>query len=316
VRYLKGILAMSAFDAYCDIEGSIKGTVLIDEPMARHTSFRIGGPASLYIECATLADISRSLEVLKIHDMPWCIVGKGSNLLVNDSGFKGAVLTLGREFKYFSFPDEELGEHLLVAGAGVMLSNLVQSAFKGGYSGLEFCVGIPGTFGGALFMNAGSSTEWISTMVDSLTVLRPNQGLVRYEGGQLPWSYRRSGIPVGEVVVEGSLRVKKGHLPSIRAKMEALQKRRRKEQPLTVPNGGSIFRNPPDASAGQLIDSLGLKGFSVGGAHVSEVHANFIVNDGQATAQDVVALIVHIRERVKEEYGQELQPEIRFIGFA
>ncbi|MCL1847839.1 MAG: UDP-N-acetylmuramate dehydrogenase [Coriobacteriia bacterium] len=308
---------MSAFDAYCDIEGSIKGTVLLDEPMGRHTSFRIGGPASLFIECACLADISRCLEVLSAHDLPWCVIGKGSNLLVDDAGFNGAVLTLGSEFKYFSFPDETEGERLLVAGAGVLLSNLVQDAFKNGYSGLEFCVGIPGTFGGALYMNAGTGSEGMGGIVDSITVLRPGEGLKRYGNSDLPWHYRRSGVPTGEIVVEGRLRVKKGHLPSIRAKMEANLKRRRRNQPLTVPSAGSVFRNPPDsdASAAQLIEKLGLKGYTVGGARVSEVHANFIVNEGQATAQDVVAIIQHIRRCVKEGYGQELQPEIRFIGF-
>jgi len=307
---------VSAFEAYCDIEGSIKGTVLIEEPMARHTSFRIGGPASLYIECACLSDINRSLEVLKAHSLPWLIVGKGSNLLVSDEGYKGAILTLGQEFKYFSFPDESQGERQLIAGAGVMLSNLVQDAFRDGYSGLEFCVGIPGTFGGALYMNAGSSTEWMGSIVDSITVLRPEQGLVLYEGRDLPWQYRKSGIPMGEVIVEGRLRVKKGHLSSIRAKMEGSLKRRRKSQPLNVPSAGSVFQNPEGISAGQMIESLGLKGFSVGGARVSDVHANFIVNNGQATAADVVALVIYIRERIKEEYGQELQPEIRFVGFS
>ena len=306
---------MTAFDAYCDIEGSIKGTVLVGEPMARHTSYRIGGPAALFIECATLADINRSLEVLKCYGLPWQVIGKGSNLLVADEGYKGAILTLGQEFKYFSFPDESKGERQLIAGAGVMLSVLVQDAFRDGFSGLEFCVGIPGTFGGALFMNAGSSEEWMGNIVDTITVLRPGEGLVLYEGRELPWQYRRSGIPAGEIIVEGRLRVKKGHLSSIRAKMEGSLKRRRKSQPLNVPSAGSVFQNPEGASAGQLIESLGLKGFSVGGARVSDVHANFIVNDGQATAADVVKLIVHIRTVVKEEYGQELQPEIRFIGF-
>ena len=307
---------MSTFDAYCDIEGSIKGTVSYNEPMARHTSFRIGGPASLFIECACLADINRCLEVLVAHGLPWCVIGKGSNLLVSDEGFEGAVLTLGQEFRYFTFPDEAKGEQLLVAGAGVILSNLVQASFKNGYTGLEFCVGIPGTLGGALFMNAGTATEWIGSIVDSITVLRPREGLVFYDAHELPWLYRRSGISPGEIVVEGRLRVKKGHLSSIRAKMEGSLKRRRKSQPVTVPNAGSIFCNPPGAFAGQLIDSLGLKGYAVGGARVSDLHANFIVNEGQASATDVLAVIKHLRDRVKEEYGQELQPEIRFIGFS
>jgi UDP-N-acetylmuramate dehydrogenase len=309
-------MAMAGFDAYCDLEGTVRGTVLYDEPMARHTSYRLGGPAALYIECASIADINRCFEVFQNHGLPWCVMGKGSNLLVSDEGFDGAIITLGREFKRFSFPDESEGESLLVAGAGVILSNLVQDAFKSGYAGLEFFVGIPGTFGGALFMNAGSATEWIGSLVESITVLRPEQGLVRYEAHELPWTYRRSGIPVGEIIVEGDLRVKKGHLGQIRAKMEASLRRRRKNQPLTIPNAGSVFRNPPDASAGQIIENLGLKGYAVGGASVSELHANFIVNNGTATAADVIAIIMHIRERVREEYGYELQPEIRFIGFS
>ena len=307
---------MTAFDAYCEIEGSIKGSVLIDEPMARHTSYRIGGPASLFVECAALADINRTVEVLKYYGIPWQVIGKGSNLLVSDEGYKGAILKLGKEFKYFSFPNEAKGEYQLVAGAGVSLPSLVQDAFRDGFSGLEFCVGVPGTFGGALFMNAGTAEEWIGAIVHSVTVLRPGQGLALYEGRDLPWQYRRSGIPAGEIIVEGRLRVKKGHLSSIRAKMEGALKRRRKSQPLNAFSAGSVFQNPEGASAGQLIESLGLKGFSVGGARVSEVHANFIVNDGKATAADVVTLIMHIRKLVKEEYGQELQPEIRFIGFS
>jgi UDP-N-acetylmuramate dehydrogenase len=307
---------MAGFDAYCDLEGTIEGTVSYNEPMARHTSYRIGGPAALYVECASVADINRCLAVFAEHGLSWCVTGKGSNLLVSDEGFAGAVITLGSDFKHFSFPDETEGENLLVAGAGVILSTLVQSAFKNGYSGLEFSVGIPGTLGGALFMNAGTTTEWIGAIVASLTVLRPACGLVRYEAHELSWAYRRGAIPTGEVIVEAGLRVKKGHLGQIRAKMEASLKRRRKTQPLTVPNAGSVFRNPPGASAGQLIEEIGLKGYAVGGAHVSEVHANFIVNDGTATAADVIAIIMYIRKRVKEEYGTELQPEIRFVGFS
>jgi UDP-N-acetylmuramate dehydrogenase len=307
---------MSAFDAYCDLEGTIKGSILYDEPMARHTSYRIGGPASLFIACDTIADIKRCFEVIHEHGLAWCVIGKGSNLLVSDAGFNGAVITLGSEFKTFSFPSEEEGESLLVSGAGATLSTLVQKAFNGGYSGLEFCVGIPGTLGGALFMNAGSADEWIGSAVESVTVLHPEQGLKYYGSTGLPWNYRSSGITVGEIIVEAKLRLTKGHLPSIRAKMEGSLRRRRKTQPLTVPSAGSVFRNPEGDSAGRLIESLGLKGYTIGGAKVSEIHANFIVNDAGATADDVIAIIMHVQQRVKEEYGQELQPEVRFIGFS
>ncbi|MDR2196660.1 MAG: FAD-binding protein [Coriobacteriales bacterium] len=363
---------MSFFEAYCELEGALAGSVRYRESMRRHTSFRIGGPAALLIECATLADLKAALAVIREHRLPWVIIGKGSNLLVADEGFEGAVLVLGSEFKRSRLPDVSAGQALLMAGGGVLLSNLVQEAFKNGYRGLEFAVGIPGTLGGALFMNAGSADEWIASVVESLTVLRTDFGvdeasaaapppiaaapapapldapapaapaappapadvpvppappaapahgadqtprLLRLDARKLPWEYRHSGIPRSDIIVEAGLRVEQGHLVQIRAKMEASLNRRRKTQPLTVPNAGSVFRNPPGSSAGALIDACGLKGYRQGGASISRKHANFIVNDDNATAADVVAIIMYVRERVKEEHGIELQPEIRFIGF-
>lgn len=306
---------MSAFDIYCQLDGMLSGSVFCDEPMARYTSFRIGGPAALFIECATVSDITRTLEVVRQNDMPWMVVGKGSNLLVSDDGFNGAVISLGSEFKKFAFPDREQDENLLVAGAGAILSNLVQAAFKNGYSGFEFAVGIPGTLGGALFMNAGSANEWIGTIVDWVTVFSPESGLKRYRGEELDWGYRHSGIRHDEIVLECGLRITPGHTGQIRARMEASLKRRRKTQPLTLPSAGSVFRNPEGDSAGRIIEELGFKGYKVGGAEVSSLHANFIVNTGNAKAWDVVEIITQIRKRVKEEYDRELQPEIRFVGF-
>ncbi len=306
---------MSAFDIYCQLDGMLSGSVFCDEPMARYTSFRIGGPAALFIECATVSDITRTLEVVRQNDMPWMVVGKGSNLLVSDDGFNGAVISLGSEFKKFAFPDREQDENLLVAGAGAILSNLVQAAFKNGYSGFEFAVGIPGTLGGALFMNAGSANEWIGSIVDWVTVFSPESGLKRYRGEELDWGYRHSGIRHDEIVLECGLRITPGHTGQIRARMEASLKRRRKTQPLTLPSAGSVFRNPEGDSAGRIIEELGFKGYKVGGAEVSSLHANFIVNTGNAKAWDVVEIITQIRKRVKEEYDRELQPEIRFVGF-
>jgi UDP-N-acetylmuramate dehydrogenase len=307
---------MSAFDAYVALEGLLDGSAYCDEPMLRHTTFRIGGPAALYVECASVSDINHTLEVAERFGMPWVVVGKGSNLLVADEGFNGIVLTLGQEFKRFSFPEEGAG--ILVAGGGVILQNLVQETFKRGLTGLEFAVGIPGTLGGALFMNAGTADTWIGNIVDTLTILRPHQGLMRLTAADLPWNYRSAGLKPGDIVVEAGLRVQPGHAGQIRARMEGALKRRKRSQPLSMPSAGSVFRNPYDtqASAGQLIDSLDLKGYHIGGAQVSEVHANFIVNTGNATAADVVALIMEVRKRVEDHYGTQLQPEIRFIGFA
>ena len=306
---------MTAFDAYCELFGSIDGSVYCDEPMARHTSFRIGGPVDLFIECASIRDLNTVLNTLSAHQLPWTVLGKGSNLLVSDEGFRGAALTLGAQFKGFSLPDVGLKQCSIVAGGGVILSNLVQAAFKNGLSGFEFAVGIPGTVGGALFMNAGSSGQWIGGIVETLTVLRPGEGLIRYQGSDLPWSYRSSGLGAGEIILESQLKVLPGHTGQIRARMEASLNHRKKSQPLTKPSAGSVFRNPEGDSAGHMIEALGLKGFTIGGAQISEVHANFIINTGSATAADVVAIIKYVRQRVKDEYGTELQPEIRFIGF-
>jgi UDP-N-acetylmuramate dehydrogenase len=336
--------------------------------MARHTSFRIGGSADLYVVCDSIHDLTETFAVLNEYELPWAVCGKGSNLLVADTGFRGAIITLGKEFKNYTLgtfnksgksdvpgtpdapgapgtPDAPVKPNKLVkanklgrlqsplvvdstnqslsttvvSGAGVILSNLVNVALSQGLSGFEFAVGIPGTLGGALFMNAGSGKDWIGSIVENITVVRPGVGLVRYYASELLWDYRQSGLPVGEVIVEGTLRVKMARAQDLRIRMEAANKRRKATQPLNMPSAGSVFRNPKDApdgmGAGALIEKLGMKGYRIGDAMVSDVHANFIVNCGKATAADVVAIIVEARKRVKEEYGIELQPEIRFIGF-
>ncbi|NTU89515.1 MAG: UDP-N-acetylmuramate dehydrogenase [Actinobacteria bacterium] len=301
---------MSAFDIYCELDGALDGSVSCDERMSRHATFHIGGPASLFIECASMADLTLVMSVLEKHSMPWSIIGKGSNLLISDAGCRSAIITLGKEFKKSAFVDTTL-----VAGAGIALSSIVQEAFKLGYSGFEFAVGIPGTLGGALFMNAGTRTEWVGSVVEAITLYSPEEGLVRRRGEEIPWSYRKSGIMRGEIILEAELSMKPGDIGSIRAKMEASLSRRKKSQPLSFPSAGSVFKNPPDESAGKLIESVGLKGYRCGGAQISEMHANFIVNTGNAKAQDVVDLIVLARNRVKEVYGIELQPEVQFLGF-
>lgn len=301
----------SAFDIYCELDGTLDGFVECDERMSRHTTYRIGGPAALFVECATVSDLSRTFQVLNSHQMPWAVIGKGSNLLVADKGCQCAIITLGSEFKKYSFGDDGL----LVSGAGVLLSRLVQEAFRNGSTGLEFAVGIPGTLGGALFMNAGMRDDWIGSRVESVTVFRPGTGLERYSGGDFNWQYRSSGIPRGSVIVEAQLRVKPGDMSQIRSRMEGNLARRKKKQPLSQPSAGSVFRNPEGDSAGRLIEEAGLKGVTEGGAQISTQHANFIVNTGDAKAADVMSLIILARRRVREAHGIELEPEIQFLGF-
>jgi UDP-N-acetylmuramate dehydrogenase len=285
------------------------GVVREHELMSRHTTYRIGGPTALFVECDTVADLAGATSILAEEGVEWTVLGKGSNILFSDSGYEGAVLVLGKGFKRHAIEGEQLR-----TGAGVILGAVVQDAFKAGLSGLEFAVGIPGTVGGALAMNAGSRDEWIGSIVESVTLFVPGEGLVGVRGPEIAWGYRRTDLPARGIVVESVLRVTESDAVHMRRSMEASLRKRKRSQPLGMPSAGSVFVNPEGASAGRLIESAGMKGASAGGAQVSDVHANFIVNTGGATAADVVELIQTVRDAVKESHGIELRPEIRFIG--
>jgi UDP-N-acetylmuramate dehydrogenase len=300
---------VSIASAYTQLKAQVEGHVKRNEPMGRHTTFRIGGPAAIFVECDSLSDLHAATDVLNEQDVAWTVLGKGSNVLVSDDGYAGAILVLGRSFRSHTVEDD-----LLNAGAGVLLARLVQAAFATGLSGLEFAVGIPGTVGGALGMNAGSRDVWIDGITESVTVFRPGVGLQRLRGSDIVWGYRRSDVPARGVIVETTLRLAQGDRDRIRLAMEASLGRRKRSQPLSLPSAGSVFVNPPNDSAGRLIEAVGLKGERIGGASFSEVHANFIVNLGGATASDVVALMMMAQERVRDAYGVELTPEVRFLG--
>lgn len=289
------------------------GDVYPSEPMARHTMYRIGGPARFYVQVASVGALARLVEVCERTGVPWTVVGRGSNLLVADEGFPGVVVTLGRDFRTCRYDE---GSQRFCVGAGVPLSSVVQEAFRRSLAGLEFAVGTPGTVGGALRMNAGSRDEWIGARVASVTTFSPGAGLARRSGDEIAWGYRTSSFLPDEVIVECELSVEPADPFFIRGKMEASLARRKKTQPLTDPSCGSVFRNPEGESAGSLVERAGLKGVRLGGAQVSELHANFIVNTGDATARDVKDLIELVQAKVSETYGIELQPEVRFLGFA
>jgi len=295
--------------AYERLKGAMSGVVKRDEPLARHTTFRIGGPAAIYAECATVADLALVLETCERNELEWTVLGKGSNVLASDEGYEGVVIGLGRDFRRHTIDDGHIR-----AGSGVILAVLVQEAFKIGLTGLEFAVGIPGTLGGALAMNAGSRDAWIGEIVESVTLFTPGRGLVALRGSEINWGYRRTDLSARGIIVEASLRLEAGDRDHIRRTMEASLRRRKRSQPLGEPNAGSVFVNPEGDSAGRIIESLGLKGHSVGGAMISDVHANFIVNTGGATAADVLELVRQTHESVEDAYGIELRPEIRFLG--
>ena len=294
------------------VDASFDGEVLVNELMGKHTSYRIGGPASFYVRVDSLGCLSQLVKACLDEGMPYFIAGRGSNLLVSDDGYEGVVITLGRDFRNIEVRKESAE---IVSGAGVLLSKVVQEALRASLAGMEFAVGTPGSLGGALRMNAGLADDWIGSRVRSVTSLSPDGELVKRMGSDIEWGYRRTSFPAGEAILECELVLNEGDPFFIRGKMEGNLARRKKTQPLEFPSCGSVFRNPEGHSAAKLIDEAGLKGTQVGGAQISTKHANFIVNTGGAKAADVVALIELAKTKVEEADGIELTPEVRFLGF-
>lgn len=293
-------------------DDAFDGSVRLDEPMARHTTYRIGGPARAFIEVNSIAALGKVLGVCRDEGLPFYVAGKGSNLLVSDAGYPGVVIALAGEFRHWRFCEEQ---STVVVGAGTILSRLVQEVFHQGYSGMEFAVGTPGTVGGALAQNAGTRNDWIGSRVVSATTFRAGEGLHRYAAADLSWDYRTSSFRADEVIVECELKLERAFSASINERMKELLARRKASQPLDMPSCGSVFRNPDGASIGQMVEELGLKGKRCGGAQISEKHGNFIVNTGNATAADVLSLIEEVRQEVRGRYGIELQTEVKFLGF-
>lgn len=295
------------------VEGLLVGALRFDEPLARHVSCHIGGPAWCWAEVESLSDLACLLDFCKRHALEWTVVGAGSNLLVSDEGFSGVVLHLGSGFRKWSFDQDAMR---FTAGAAVPLSRIVQEAFHFGVSGMELAVGVPGSLGGALRMKTDATQEWLGTSVLSITCYKPGCGLVFHRGKQVQWSRRFSSLPHDEIVVECELSVKPGDGALIRAKMEESLAYRKASQPFGMPSCGSIFRDLKDTSASQLIEAVGLKGACAGDAQISHKHANFIVNKGEARAIDVLALMHEAQSRVDKVYGIVLKPKVCFLGFS
>lgn len=294
------------------LPGDFEGIVLPDEPMSRHTTYRIGGPARYLVRADSLSSLVSVADACRKLGVPWVAVGQGSNLLVSDDGFDGAVITLGSGFSACVY-NEDTGTFSV--GASCRLSHVVREAHAHAREGLEFAVGTPGTLGGALRMNAGTSRDYLGSRVISVTTLRPGAGLRHYNAADIEWGYRQSSLPFDEIVLECELASTPGDVEEIRARMESARSRRRKTQPLSYPSCGSVFRNPEGASAARLVESTGLKGATCGGAQISDLHANFIINRSQARAVEVLALIHAAQDAVRERCGVELVPEVRFLGF-
>ncbi len=294
------------------LRGDFSGIVLEEEPLLRHTTIRIGGPARFYIEADDFHSLITACEACRDLGIAWTILGGGSNLLVSDEGFDGAVIVLGEGFSKCIY-DEATG--IFTVGSALRLSQVVRRAATLGRTGLEFAVGIPGTVGGAIRMNAGTRREFIGPHVESVTTYRPGVGLLRYLGPDIAWSYRETSIPFDEVVLECSIATSACDVESVRRLMEKSQQRRKITQPLGVASCGSVFRNPSGESVGRLIENVGLKGALCGGAQISPKHANFIVNLGGARAVEVLSLIHASCDAVADKYEIDLVPEVRFLGF-
>lgn len=302
---------MAAIDAYVELKDSIDAQVTREELMAHHTSYRVGGHAALMVQAHSYAALVRTLDVLSKQSVPWVILGRGTNVLVSDAGFSGCVITLGRDFQRISVGHDGS----ICAGGGTQLARVVNEALRAELTGLECCVGIPGTVGGAIAMNAGTRHEWIGSVVESVVVYRPGKGLARYDVSDLEWGYRYCSLPAGEIVLETVFRLELGERKAIAQAMEGLLRRRNLTQPVGKPTCGSVFRNPGNESAAKLIEGCGLKGFACGQAEVSRVHANFVINNGGATAADVLSVMRHVHETVLRERGIDLACEVKFLGF-
>lgn len=300
---------MSLAGALTALQRDVTGVVRVREALARHTTYRIGGPAAALVEADSIGDLKRAITVCRDSDVSCVVLGKGSNILASDAGYDGVVIVLGREFKR-----HEVDGDRIHTGAGVIFGHVVQDAYSRGLSGLEFGVGVPGTIGGALAMNAGSRTEWIGGVVESITLLDRDLNLTSVRGTDIEWGYRTTDLASRGVIVECVLRLSAGDKDAIRRTMDMSLLHRKESQPMGIPSAGSVFRNPEGDSAGRLIEASGLKGVQVGGAQISEIHANFIVNRGGASATDVVELMNRAHAVVKEHHGIELTPEIKLLG--
>ncbi|MCG0274822.1 MAG: UDP-N-acetylmuramate dehydrogenase [Thermosediminibacteraceae bacterium] len=284
--------------------------VKIDEPMKYHTSFRIGGPADIMVLPQNAEEIKKVVMLCKQKDVPIFIMGNGTNLLVRDKGIRGVVVKIAQNFN-----DIEVQGNLIKAKAGVLLSVVARTALENHLTGMEFASGIPGTLGGAIVMNAGAYDGEMADVVKEVVVMDLNGEVFSMNKEDLGFSYRWCKLQSGgKIVLEAKLELKAGKYEDIKKKMEEFSARRRMKQPLNMPSAGSAFKRPPGNYAGYLIEKAGLKGFKVGDAMVSDLHAGFIVNTGNATAEDVLRLIEIIQQRVKEEFGILLEPEIKVVG--
>ena len=281
-----------------------------DEPMKIHTTFRVGGPASYFVTPETEEEVAKVIEVCTQENVPYYIVGNGSNLLVSDAGYRGVIVQIYKEMN-----EVKVEGDLVKAQAGALLSGIAAKALGAELSGFEFASGIPGTIGGACVMNAGAYGGEMKDVLESVTALTGEGKIIELGRNELELGYRTSVIAKkGYIVLGAVLKLERGDGEKIKTYMDELKEKRVTKQPLEYPSAGSTFKRPEGYFAGKLIQDSGLKGFTVGGAQVSEKHSGFVINKGNATAADVMELIRQVTAKVKEDTGVTMEPEVKQIG--
>ena len=284
--------------------------VCIDEPMKKHTTFRVGGNADFFVMPKNIEEVQAVVALCKQEGMPYYILGNGSNLLVSDKGYRGTVIQIYKEMSEIHIEGTKVRVQ-----AGALLSKIGSATLAAGLTGFEFAAGIPGTVGGAVVMNAGAYGGEMKDILESATVLTQNGEVLTLYNRELELGYRTSIIArKGYTVLEAVYQLEPGEKESIRARMDELKTQRVTKQPLEYPSAGSTFKRPEGYFAGKLIQDAGLRGFRVGGAQVSEKHCGFVINTGDATAQDVMELIQQVSDKVMQEFGVRLEPEVKVLG--
>lgn len=284
--------------------------VLKDEPMKKHTTFRVGGNADYFVMPQNETEVKDVVALCKKTSMPYYILGNGSNLLVGDKGYRGVIIQIYKEMN-----DIQVDGDKVKAQAGALLSRIGNAALEAELTGFEFAAGIPGTVGGAVVMNAGAYGGEMKDIIVNATVLTQEGDIITLNKEELELGYRTSVITKkGYVVLEAEYQLQKGDREAIRARMDELKCQRVTKQPLEYPSAGSTFKRPEGYFAGKLIQDAGLRGFQVGGAEISEKHCGFVINKDQATAADIIELMRQVSEKVMQEFGVKLEPEVKTLG--
>ena len=287
-----------------------KERVLLDEPMKKHTTFRVGGNADYFVMPKTTEEVKGVVALCQKENLPYYILGNGSNLLVGDIGYRGVIIQIYKEMNVITVDGDRI-----CAQAGALLSKVGSVALEAELTGFEFAAGIPGTVGGAVVMNAGAYGGEMKDILASATVLTCDGEVLKLTNEELELGYRTSVIAKKNyIVLEAEYQLERGNKAAIRARMDELKLQRVTKQPLEYPSAGSTFKRPEGYFAGKLIQDAGLRGFQVGGAQVSEKHCGFVINKGEATAADIVELMRQVSEKVFQEFGVALEPEVKRLG--